>query len=62
MEPLDLLLLVGVVLVLLTFMLKCHGALKYHSCFAFYIVSVSFTALSCIPLYCLSPLNVKNAM
>lgn len=62
MEPLDLLLLVGVVLVLLTFMLNCHGALQYHSRFVFYVVSVSFTAMSCIPFYCLSPLNVKNAI
>jgi hypothetical protein len=62
MEPLDFLLLVGVVLALLAFMSNCHGALQYHSRFAFYILSVSFTALSCIPLYCLKPLNVKNAM
>jgi hypothetical protein len=62
MELLELLFLVGVVLVLLTFMMNSHGALQYHSRFAFYIVSVSFTAMSCIPLYCLNPLNVKNAM
>jgi hypothetical protein len=62
MELLDLLLLVVMVLVLLTIMMNSHGALQYHSRFAFYVVSVSFTAMSCIPLYCLSPLNVKNAL
>lgn len=62
MELLDLLYLVGVVLVLLTFMMNSHGPLQYHSRFAFYIVSVSFTAMSCIPVYCLNPLNVKNAL
>jgi hypothetical protein len=62
MGPLELLSLVGAVLVLLLFMLNSQGASQYYSRFAFYIVSVSFTAMSFIPFYCLSPLNVKNTL
>jgi len=50
------------VLLLLPFLYDSHSAYHYHSRFVVYIVSVSLTALLCIPLFCLSPLNVRNAM
>jgi hypothetical protein len=54
--------LVLLLLLLLPFLYDSHSAFHYHSCFVFYIVSVSFTALVCIPLFCFNPLNVRNAM
>jgi hypothetical protein len=63
MELLDLFPLLALVLILLLpFLYDSHGTFNYHSRFAFYIVSTSFTALICIPFFCLSPLNVKNAL
>lgn len=63
MDVTDVLLVLAVVVVLLMpFLYDSHGAVHYHICFVFYILSVSLTALVCTPLYCLSPLNVRNAM
>jgi hypothetical protein len=55
-------LVVLVVLLLLLFLYDSQSAFHYHSCFIFYIGSVSLTALVCIPLYCFNPLNVRNIM
>jgi hypothetical protein len=63
MDPWGLLpILVVLVLLLLPFLYDSHSAFHYHICFVFYIGSVSLTALLCIPLFCLNPLNVRNAM
>jgi hypothetical protein len=62
MGTLDLLLLALVLILLLPFLYDPHGAFHYHSCFAFYVISVSFTATICIPLFCLNPINVKNSL
>jgi hypothetical protein len=63
MDPMDLLLILAVLVVLLLlFLYDSQGPFHYHSRFVFYIGSVSLTALTCIPLYCLNPLNVRNAM
>jgi hypothetical protein len=64
MDPWSLLpiLAVLVLLLLLPFIYDSNSAFHYHSRFAVYIGSVSLTALVCIPLFCLSPLNVRNAL
>jgi hypothetical protein len=63
MDPCGLLPILAVlVLLLLPFFYDSHSAYHYHSRFVVYIGSVSLTALACIPLYCLNPLNVRNAM
>jgi hypothetical protein len=63
MDPWGLLPILAVlVLLLLPFLYDSHSAFHYRSRFAVYIGSVSLTALVCIPLYCFSPLNVRNAM
>ncbi|XP_021929074.1 1-acyl-sn-glycerol-3-phosphate acyltransferase alpha-like isoform X2 [Zootermopsis nevadensis] len=63
MELLDLLPIFALVsILLLPFVYDSHGTFRYHSRFAFYIVSVSFTAMICSPFYCLNPFNVKNSL
>ena len=63
MDPWGLLpIVVVLVLLLLPLRYDSHSAFHYHSRFVFYVGSVSLTALVSIPLFCLSPLNVRNAM
>nr|CAD7442814.1 unnamed protein product [Timema bartmani] len=38
------------------------SAIRYHGCYVVYIATVSITAIGCIPLFCLNPLNVKNIL
>jgi hypothetical protein len=57
-----LLIFAAAVILLLPFLYDSHSAFHYHSRFVIYIVSVSLTALMCIPLFCLNPLNVRNSM
>lgn len=54
--------LIMLLILALPFLYDTQGAIHYHSHFAFYILSVSLTAIACIPLFCLRPLDVKNTL